>query len=233
VQGVTNASLLVLQRDESVTTGSLACTLEALELIPGPDILTLSVNVQPSANACAFPVGSQVRAFSRVQGVTNASLLALQRDESVTTGSLACTLEALEQIHRQMFEAMQNGDGRSRGMWDAATFAKRHRASVLDGVVLLFSKCLQPLKVCVTSFLLFICLIPYTIYYRSKGKTLAMSRPTDPLFHRPLPGKLSLLIVKKLKILLKSYLVLSRPCAFSPKGCHYYGRHQKTSFSSV
>lgn len=95
--------------------------------------------MQEESNACG------------VQGVTNASLLALQRDESVATGVLACTKEALEKIHQRTFAAMQAMGGAARAPWDAPRFAMQHRASVLDGVVLLFSKCLQPLKVWHTS----------------------------------------------------------------------------------
>jgi hypothetical protein len=46
--------------------------------------------------------------------------------------------------------------------------------------------------------------------YRSEGKPSVISRPTDLLFRRALSKRLCTLIVKKVEINLKNYLVLSR-----------------------
>ena len=80
-----------------------------------------------------------------MQGVANASLLGLGLDEDSATGVLVCAQEALENIHRGTFRAMQAAAGDAA--WHAPAVMARLRGSTLDGVTVLLSKCTLALKV--------------------------------------------------------------------------------------
>ena len=92
-----------------------------------------------------------------LQGGPHTALLAAQRDESAATGILVCAQEALENVHRAAFDAMQqtalcSPSSGPEPVWDAPAVMARKRSSVLDSVTLLFSKCTLSMKVCLTCF---------------------------------------------------------------------------------
>jgi hypothetical protein len=131
--------------------------------LAGVITVQLSAAAQPVLLAClpvchmpGFPLDAGLlehdRRLNSSQGVANASLLAAQRDESATTGILACAKEALQNIHGSTFQAMRNAGaaaahGKPPLAWHAASVMEQQRSNILSGVTLMFAKCTLPLKV--------------------------------------------------------------------------------------